>query len=123
VLKYLIYIHIVVLILSINGCAQKSEAHVKFETDRMMHDLFILKECRIKSTEKLDDGISSAKTIAISVIKDCSKESKAVMNKNMSDKSDVYRESFRNQMNSVETSGVLSIILKHRSQKLKKIKF
>ena len=113
-LKYLI--STVVLLLVVTGCASKSPAQEKFENDKLMHDLYTLKNCRIESAKKLDDGISSVEIIASAVIQACMKESKYVMNQNMYDKSEEYREHFNTQMNAVETSGVLGIILKQRSR-------
>ena len=111
------FISIAVLVLLMAGCSTKSHAQVKFENDKLMHDLYTLKNCRIESTKKLDDGVSSAEIIAAVVIQDCLKDSKYVMDNNMYDKSDSFREHFSTQMNDVNTSGVLGIILKHRSKK------
>ena len=111
------FISIAVLALLITGCSTKSPAQVKFENDKLMHDLFTLKSCRTESARVLDDGVSSAEVIAAEVIKACSTESKYVMNNNMHDKSDAYREHFSTQMNAVDTSGVIGIILKQRREK------
>ena len=111
------FISVVVLVLLISGCSTKSKAQVKFENDKLMHDLFTLKTCREESTKRLDDGVSSAEIIAAEVIQACSKESKYVMDNNMYDKSEAYREHFSTQMNAVDTSGVIGIILKNRREK------
>lgn len=113
-LKYLL--SAIILSLFITGCSFKSEAHLKFEKDKLVHDLYLLKECRIESTKKLDDGISSVEIIAQAVINDCQKSSQYVINNNMQDKSESFRQSFTQDMNGVKTSGVLGMILKHRSQ-------
>ena len=114
---YKYYMIIMVLVFSFTGCvSSKSPARVKFENDKLLHDLSVLKECRIKSVKKLDDKISSAEIIAVVVIEDCSKESKYVMDANMLDKSDEERKKFNEQMNGVQTSGVIGLILKNRQK-------
>jgi len=115
--KYLISIAMIILVFMMSGCASKSQAQVKFENEKLMHDLFALKQCRINSTENLDDGVSSVEIIAVAVIKDCSKDSKHVMDTNMYGKSDESVKLFKEQMDGVETSGVVGIILKNRSKK------
>jgi len=117
-LKYFISISLLALVLIINACASpKTEAQVKFEQDKLLHDLFTLKTCRIEKTKELDDGISNVETIAVAVIKACIKESKYVTDNNMLEQSDEYKKVFFRQMNGVETSGVLNIVLQHRSKK------
>lgn len=111
------FISIAILSLLITGCSTKSPAQVKFENDKLMHDLFTLKTCRTESAKVLDDGISSVEIIAAEVIKACSNESKYVMDNNMYDNSEEYREHFSTQMNAVGTSGVIGIILKQRRGK------
>lgn len=111
------FVPMIAVSLLMGGCASKSQAQLKFEKDKLLHDLSSLKNCRIKSAKNLDDGVSSAEIIAVAVIKDCSKEAKYVMNNNMLDKSDESRKLFANQMNGVQTSGVISIILEQRSKK------
>ncbi len=113
------FISVVVLALLITGCSTKSQELVEFENERTMHDLYNLKNCRIESTKKLDDGVSSVEIIANVVIQDCLKESTFVMENNMHDKSEEYRENFATQMNGATTSGVINIILKYRSEKKK----
>jgi len=109
-----IFISIAILALLFTGCSTKSPAQVKFEQDKLLHDLFTLKTCRTNSVKRLDDGVSSAETIAITVIQACSNESKYVMDNNMHDKSETFRTQFNKQMNDVNTSGVLTLILEHR---------
>lgn len=118
-LKY--FISGILLSLLITGCSTKSDALIKFENDKLLHDLNTLQNCRIQNTRKLDDGVSSAETIAVTVIQECKKVSKHVMDNNMFDKSEEYRENFKKQMDGVKTSGVLSIILKHRKSKNLKV--
>jgi len=103
-----------ILLLLFTGCSTKSEARIKFENEKLMHDLYTLKMCRIESIKKLDDRISSVEIIADVVIKDCLKDSKYVMDNNMYDNSDSSRKQFATQMNAVETSGVINLILEHR---------
>ena len=118
---YKYFISVSFLILMISACASpKSAGHIKFEQDKLLHDLYTLKECRKEKTKELDDGVSSVETIAISVIQACLKESKHVMDTNMLDLDDEYRSVFFDKMNGVETSGVLNIILTHRSEKTAK---
>ena len=111
------FMSVAVLALLMTGCSTKSPERIKYENDKLLHDLYTLKNCRIASTKKLDDGVSSAEIIAAAVIQDCSEESKYVMDNNMYDNSEAYREHFNTQMNDVNTSGVIGIILKQRSQK------
>jgi len=116
-LKYFISISLLILVLIINAYASsKTEAQVQFEQDKLLHDLFTLKTCRIQKTKELDDGISNVETITVAVIKACIKESKYVTDNNMLDKSSEYKKIFFRQMNGVKTSGVLNIILEHRSK-------
>jgi hypothetical protein len=118
-MKYFAFISVLMLLMS--GCAApKSQERIKFENNKLLHDLSTLKKCRIQSAKKLDDGVSSAEIIATAVIQDCAKDSNAVMDHNMFDWDDKSRESFRKQMNGVDTSGVLGIILKQRNEKEKK---
>jgi len=115
-LKY--FIPTIALLLLFTGCSsQKSPEMKKYENDKLMHNLFTLKTCRIESAKRLDDGISSAEVIAAIVIQECMKESNYVMDNNMYDNSQEYREHFQNQMNSVNTSGVINIILEQRREK------
>jgi len=116
--KYFAFILVSFLILLMSACASpKSADHIKFEQDKLLHDLYTLKECRVEKTKRLDDGISSVETIAITVIQACSKESKHVMDTNMLDLDEEYRKVFFDKMNGVKTSGVLNIILTYRSEK------
>jgi hypothetical protein len=109
------YIYLTFIVLVFAACvASKTPEQVKFEEQKLLHDLSVLKECRIKSAKKLDDKVSPADVIAVAVIKECSKEAKYVMNNNMQDRDKEYRDSFEKQMNGVQTSGVIGIILKHR---------
>ena len=98
-----------------SGCvASKTPERAKFEQDKLLHDLSVLKDCRINSIKKLDDKISTVEVIASAVIDECSKEAKHVMNTNMLDMNEEFRENFEKQMNGVQTSGVIPMILKHR---------
>ena len=116
-------IYLIILALLFSGCvASKTPEQAKFENDKLLHDLSVLRDCRIDSVKKLDDKISPADVIAEVVIKDCSKEAKHVMDTNMLDYSEEFRNNFDKQMNDVKTSGVINIILKHRNNiKLKVI--
>ena len=118
--KYILSISLITFVLIVSGCAsKKSQGHIQFEKDKLLHDLYTLRTCRIDSAKKLDDGVSSAKSIAQVVIKECEKESNHVMNANLLDQSEKYRLDFYKQMNGVETSGVIGMILKQRSEKIK----
>lgn len=114
-LKY--FISAILLALFTTGCSTKSPEFIKFEEDKLLHDLHTLKNCRIQNTRILDDGQSDIELIATAVIKKCKRVSQHVMNNNMHDKSEAYREKFETQMDSLETSGVLEIVQKHRKTK------
>ena len=109
------YLHLIILPLLLVGCvASKTPEKAKFENDKFLHDLSVLKDCRIDSVKKLDDKISTAEIIASAVISDSSKEAKHVMDTNMLDQSEEFRNNFEKQMNGVQASGVIPMILKHR---------
>ena len=109
------YISLIILALLFTACvASKTPEQAKFENDKLLHDLSVLRDCRIDSVKKLDDKISTAEIIASAVISDCSKEAKHVMNTNMLEQSEEFRLNFDKQMNDVQTSGVIPMILKHR---------
>ena len=109
------YIYLMILALFFSGCvASKTPEQAKFEQEKLLHDLSVLRDCRIDSVKKLDDKISTVEVIASAVINECSKEAKHVINTNMLDMSEEFRANFDKQMNDVQTSGVIPMILKHR---------
>ena len=109
------YIYLMILALFFSGCvASKTPEQAKFEHDKLLHDLSVLRDCRIDNVKKLDDKISTVEVIASAVINECSKEAKHVMDTNMLDMDEEFRNNFEKQMNDVQTSGVIPMILKHR---------
>ena len=120
------YILSLSMILVLFGCSA-TQKELDKQNDKTMQYLVNLNNCRIYSTKGLDDGVSSVEIIATEVIKKCTKEAKSVMENNMLDKNEEYRKTFYKQMMGVQTSGVVSIILKHRREtkdkNLKVLKF
>ena len=122
-IKYFIYASI---LLTLFGCSA-TQADLKAEEEKTLQYLVNLKNCRIFSTKALDDRVSSVEIIAATVIQDCTKEANAVMEKTMLYKDEEFRKNFYKQMMGVQTSGVITMILKHRretkDETLKVLKF
>ena len=122
-IKYFLFTPMIFVLL---GCGASPKELAK-QNDKTMQYLINLTNCRIYSTKGIDDGVSSVEIIAAEVIKTCTEEAKSVMENNMLDKDEEYRKAFYQQMMGVQTSGVISIVLKHRretkNKNLKILKF